>query len=202
MRTHLVLTLAPLLGLISSAALGQADAFSPDERRRLLAGELVRRDMTRTDGRARLFGGSSWQRVDAPIDRVWAVVRDPSRYTRLIPSLESVEVVAQDGDARVLRMHHAFGIGSADYFLRMTVDDEARAIRFALDTTRPHDVRAGRGFVSLSPHRGGTIVAWGMLADVGGGMLQQVFGPLLHEWLLKPPRCVRDEVEPGRVNEC
>jgi len=202
MRTRTLLSLSAALALRSSVALGQSDAFTAEERRRLVAGELVRRDMTRTDRGARLFGGSSWQRVDAPLERVWAVVREPSRYPRLIPSLETVRVVARRGDEHVLRMHHAFGVGSADYFMRMTIDDATHTIRFALDESRPRDVQAGRGFVSLTPYRGGTIVAWGMLADVGGGMLQQVFGPFLNEWLLKPPRCVRDEIEPGRVNEC
>ena len=56
--------------------------------------------------------------------------------------------------------------------------------------------------MTLTAYRGETIVAWGMLADVGAGMIQQLFGPFLNDWMLKPPRCLRDELEPGRVNEC
>ena len=34
------------------------------------------------------------------------------------------------------------------------------------------------------------------------GMLMRLFAPVLNDWLLLPPRCVRDEVEPGRRNTC
>jgi len=190
-----------LVGLTATAG-AQSRAFTASERRQLVAGQLVRRDVTRNEGRNRLFGGTSWIRVRAPIDRVWRAVRDPSLYPRLIPSLDRVRVIERSSDAVVLQMHHAFGIGSADYHARMTFDDDAREVRFELDRSRPRDVREGRGFLTLSEYQGDTIVAWGMLADVGGGTLQQVFGPFLNDWLLKPPRCLRDELEPARTNEC
>lgn len=187
---------------LAASAFAQDGGFSAEERRRLLGGELVKRDVTRTEGRSQLFGGTSWQRVHAPIDRVWATVSDVSAYPRLIPSLERVRVVAEEGDTRVVHMEHVYSIASSSYYVRMQVDEAQHAIRFALDPSRPHDIQAGRGFVSLSSYRGDTIVAWGMLADVGGGALLQVFGPFLNEWLLLPPRCVRDEVEPGRTSSC
>jgi len=176
--------------------------FDPSERALLSRGELVRRNTSRREGANHFVGGTSWQRVRAPIDRVWATVRDPSAYSRLIPSLDEARVVEERGGTRIVRMHHTYGIGEAAYFVRMRVDDERHEMRFELDRSRPHDIRAGRGFLSLTSYRGDTIVAWGMLADVGAGVLQQVFGPFLNEWLLLPPRCVRDDVEPGRVSAC
>lgn len=192
------LTLSLSVGLARS----QSSEFSAAERRQLLAGELVRRDTARTEGRNHLFGGTSWIRVHAPIDRVWRTVRDPSIYPRLIPSLARVTVVERRDDAVVLQMHHEYAIASTDYHARMTFDDAGHSVRFELDRSRPSEVRAGRGFLTLSAYQGDTIVSWGMLADVGVGPIQQVFGPFLNDWLLKPPRCLRDEVEPGRVNEC
>ena len=46
-----------------------------------------------------------------------------------------------------------------------------RSLEFHLDASRPHDIRSGRGFLSLSPYRGGTIVSWGMLVDPGAGVV-------------------------------
>ncbi len=190
------------LALVTATVSAQTSGFTPDERALLLAGELVSRDMSRREGDDHLFGGSSWQRVHAPIDRVWQTVTDPSAYPRLIPSLERVRVVEAREHERVLLMHHSYAIASTDYYAIMRIDDAHHRIEFELDRSRPHDVRSGRGFVSLSPYHGDTIVAWGMLADVGAGMLQQVFGPFLNQWLLLPPRCVRDEVELGRQPSC
>lgn len=189
---------------LGASALAQESggAFTEGERAQLLAGELVRRDISRREGGSHLFGGASWQRVRAPIERVWQTVVDPRAYVRLIPSLDQVRVVEERGDTRVVYMHHSYAIASTSYHAVMRLDHERHEMRFDLDRSRPHDVREGRGFLALSSYRGDTIVAWGMLADVGAGVVQQVFGPFLNQWLLLPPRCLRDEVEPGRRSSC
>jgi hypothetical protein len=188
---------------LAVTAVGQdGGEFTTREREELLRGALVRRNLVRREGQNTFYGGMSWQLVRAPVDRVWETVNDPERYTRLIPSLDRVRVVEEDADRRLLYMHHSYGIGETAYHVVMRVDAENRALRFDLDESRPHDMRAGRGFIELTPYRGDTIVAWGMLADAGGGMVMQLFAPVLNDWLLLPPRCVRDEIEPGRRNQC
>ena len=204
-RTALPLALVALSMLVLPAAHAQdhEEPFTPRERAQLLRGELVRRNVSRTEGRHHLFGGTSWQLVRAPIERVWRMVSDPSTYPRLIPSLARVRVVQRRGDEQILLMEHEYSIASTRYYARMRFDHAAHAMRFALDESRPHDeLRAGRGFIALSSYRGHTIVSWGMLADVGAGPVMQIFAPFLNEWLLIPPRCVRDELEPGRQPSC
>jgi len=188
-----------LLACISATiASAQDSEFTSSERRALVAGDLVRRNLSQHN----LYGGTSWQLVRAPIDRVWQVAIDPSSYPHLIPSLEEARVVEEHGSHRIVYMRHAYGVFSSVYYARMHIDEHARTVRFELDDTRPHDMRAGRGFMTLSPYHGGTIVTWGMLADPGAGIVMQAFAPFLNEWLLLPPRCMRDEVEPGRVSSC
>lgn len=198
--TSLALALLCLFG--AAAARAQTRSFSAGEQRRLLAGELVRRDASREQGGRRLFGGTSFIRVRAPVETVWRAVRDLSIYPRLIPSLARVDVVRREGDGFLLRMTHRYALSSSAYHVRMRFEDAAHRVSFEVDHSRPSDVRGGRGFLELREHAGGTIVMWGMLADVGDGVVARVFGPFLSDWLLKPPRCLRDELEPGRVNEC
>lgn len=186
----------------SAVAQTSSGEFTDGERARLMAGELVTRNISRREGGNHLFGGASWQRVHAPIDRVWQIVIDPDAYVRLIPSLDQARVIEDRGDSRVVYMHHSYAIASTSYHAIMRLDHERHELRFDLDRSRPHDVREGRGFLALSAYRGDTIVAWGMLADVGAGVVQEVFGPFLNQWLLLPPRCLRDEVEPGRTPSC
>lgn len=198
-----VLAIGGLLALAASAVAQEStQGFSPDERARLLAGELVARPITRREGAYHLVGGVSWQIVRAPVDEVWEVVLNTAIYPRLIPSLDEIEVIEEREDLRVVRMHHSYSVASAEYFSRVRIDRDNHQIRFDLDRSRPHQLRAGRGFLSLRTHRGDTIVSWGVLADVGAGMVMQVFGPLLHDWMLRVPRCIRDEVEPGHFNVC
>ena len=179
-----------------ATAQSAGDAFSASERTALRHGELVQRPSSRREAGFNYLGGTSWLRVRAPIERVWQTVRDPSTYPRLIPSLTSVRVVSEGEGGRLVHMEHRHSFATASYFANVRIDDERRHMSFELDRSRPHDLRAGRGFITLSPYRGDTIVAWGILADIGGGMVMQVFGPFLHDWMLKVPRCVRSEVEP------
>lgn len=182
----------------AATAQDRGGAFDAAERRALVAGELVRRNLSRREGGEQLFGGASWQRVRAPIERVWELATDARALTRLIPSLDEARIVEERGSSRLLYMHHSYGIGAASYYVRMDLDHDARSLRFRVDPSRRHDIRAGRGFLSLSTYRGDTIVAWGMLVDPGSGVVTQIFGPMLNEWLLLPPRRVRDELEGTR----
>ncbi len=206
-RLSLALPLAVLLwlalaSLATATASAQSRAFSAGEQRRLLSGELVRRDASGEREGRRLFGGTSFIRVRAPLDEVWAVVRDPARYTRLIPSLARVRVVERRDEQVLLWMQHRYALSTTAYHATMRFDAAAHRVEFELDASRPRDVDGGRGFLELASYEGDTIVSWGMIADVGDGLVARVFGPFLAEWLLKPPRCLRDEVEPGRVNQC
>lgn len=190
-----------LIGLGGSAG-AQGHGFTEPERAALIAGELVRRDFSRAEAGGVSYGGASWQRVEAPIDEVWRAATDPSALTRLIPSLDVARVVETRDRTRVLYLHHSYGIGEASYYVTMELDPSEHALHFQLDPSRPHDIRGGRGHMRLTPYRGGTIVEWGMLVDPGGGVVMELFGPMLGEWLLLPPRCIRDEVEPGRESSC
>jgi len=187
--------------LVAAGAVAQ-DEFSAEERDRLVAGELVRREVARREGPFSYVGGTSYQYVRAPLDEVWRTVLDTSAYPRLIPSLQEASVVQESEAERVVHMQHRYSIASAEYYARVRIEEDLHRVRFDLDRSRPHDLRAGRGFLTLSPYRDGTIVTWGALADLGSGMIQNVFGSVLNDWMLRVPRCVRDAVEPGRHPSC
>jgi carbon monoxide dehydrogenase subunit G len=172
----------------------QSRGFTADERAALLRGELVRRDLSRREGGRMTYGGASWQRVEAPIETVWARSTEVSVLTRVIPSVDRARVVEERDGQRIVHIHHSYGIGETEYHIRMRLDHAARSLSFELDGSRPHDIVAGRGHMTLTPYRGGTIVEWGMLVDPGSGLVMELFGPMLGEWLLLPPRCLRDEL--------
>lgn len=189
-------SLCVAVGLVEAQ---QDDAFTREEQNRIRAGELVARNVTRREGRFAMRGGTSWQLVHAPVDQVWAAVTDTRAYPHLIPALERARLVSQDGDERVVHMQHRYSFATASYFARVRLEPQRYHMSFTLDRTRPHDLRAGRGFITLSAYEeDNTIVTWGVLADIGGGAVLSVFGPLVDDWLLKVPLCVRNHVEPGR----
>ncbi len=196
--------LAALLAVVSlvGTALAQrptAAPFTPEERQRLIAGQLVRRPETRREGGNTYIGGTSWMRVRAPREQVWDAIVNAANYPRLIPGVDTARVVEERGDERIVYLRHSYSFVSAAYFARVRVDRRHWTIHFELDPTQPHDVRDGRGFITLDRYRGDeTIVTWGVMADVGSGILTGVFAPVIYDWILRVPWCVRGFVEGGR----
>jgi hypothetical protein len=185
---------AASLALLAPVSAQQRSGFAPAERAALLAGELVRRDQSHLEAGRMLYGGASWQRIEAPPERVWERVVELRALTELIPSVDEARLVGEDDASRLVWLHHSYGIAETAYHVRMRLDHERHILSFELDPTRPHDIDAGRGHLELTPYRGGTIVAWGMLVDPGRGLVMDLFGPMLAEWLLLPPRCLRDDL--------
>jgi hypothetical protein len=181
---------------LSSTGRGRAQAsgFTREERTQLLAGALVRRDLERREGDHTLYGGASWQRIESPIADVWRTVTDPSALTRLVPALDEAEVIEESARERVVLMHHHVGMIEASYYAILRLDAAERTLRFELDPSRPHDVREGRGYLRLTRYRGATIAEWSILVDPGAGILSGLVVPMLRDWLLQPPRCLRDEL--------
>jgi ribosome-associated toxin RatA of RatAB toxin-antitoxin module len=138
-------------------------------------------------------------RVRAPRDRVFEEVLDVRAYPRLIPGVVEARLVEDTPERRVVYLRHQLAIVSAAYHAVVRVDRPAHTVRFDLDRTRPADVRAGRGFVSVTPYRGTeSIVTWGVMADPGSAILRGVFGGVIQDWILKVPWCVRGRLEPGQ----
>ncbi len=199
------LTISALL--VASLALAQRPEagapFTPEERQRLLGGELVRRPDERREGGFSYIGGTSWIRVAAPRERVWEIINDVSLYPRLIPGVSEARVVEEHGSRRVIYVRHTYSFVSAAYSASVRAERRRWTISFELDPSRPHDVRDGRGFLTLDRYgRGETIVTWGVMADVGSGIVTGVFAPVIHDWILKVPWCVRGQLEPGRRQRC
>lgn len=182
-------------------------SFSDDEWRKLEAGELVaRRQTSRRDG-LELIGGSSWQVIDAPPDAVFRALLDTGHYTRMMPQVLEAKLVAERGAASsasagttsertVFVRQGQKGIAEKRYYLRLNVNETKRDITFAVDDARPHDLRAAWGFYTVRPYKDGkTLLAYGILADLGGGILESVFGDEIHEWMLKTPWMVKRFVE-------
>lgn len=195
--------IAPVAVLVALALVGTALAqreggapFTREEREHLVAGQLVRRPETRREGANTYIGGTSWQRVHAPREVVWDAIVNVDNYPRLIPGVDTATLVEQHGARRIVYLRHRYSFVSAAYHAIVNVDRRHWTIRFELDPTRPHDVRDGRGFITLDRYRRNeTIVSWGVMADVGSGIVTGVFAPVIYDWILRVPYCVRGFVE-------
>lgn len=190
--------LAGLSILAAAHAQPAAAPFTAEERRRLRAGELVERPTTRTEDGFHYVGGTSWQRVRAPRDEVWRAVLDVDRYPRLLPGVDRARLARDGSDRRILHLRHRYAFVTASYYAIQRIDRAEHTLHFELDRSRPHDIRAGHGFLRVHAYRGGSIVTWGVMADVGSGLLTGILEPIFRRWILAVPTCVRGALEPDQ----
>jgi hypothetical protein len=190
-----VVVVASALAFSSGALAGADDALGPLELARLGRGELVQRTATEQRGALRLMGGSSWQVIDAAPDVVWTALLDTAHYHRFLPQLADARIVQDGGHTRTVFMQHA-GVLGPSYYLELNVDAARRKISFRLDDRRPHDIRAAWGFYAVRPYAGDrTLLAYGVKADIGDGVVSAVLRSSAHEWMMKVPWMVKRFVE-------
>jgi len=168
------------------------DDFTADERARLERGQLVSRPTERRRGQSVLVGGVSWLRVTASADSLWRIARDPGAYAHILPAAEEARVVARGESGVIVRIRHRYGLVGAAYHASLRFDDSAHMLSFSLDRTRPHDIRQGYGFMMITrvddTHAD---VTWGAMADVGSDVVAGMLRPLMQEWMLRVPECLR-----------
>lgn len=172
--------------LLTSHASADSREFTPQERQLLDKGKLVKRQMTQRRGGLHLVGGTSWQVIDADADHVWKVITDVRTYRKLFPHVVDARLLAKRGEFRLVYLEHASGPFHVSYSLKGQANAKRRDLTFELDTSRPRDITAAWGFFTVRPYgKGKSILAYGVMLDIGSGILSallrdQICGSMLH----------------------
>ena len=169
--------------------------FTAAERASLERGELVQRRSSRERGELKLMGGSSWQLIDAAPEVVWQLLLDTPRYPRFLPQVAEARLVKQAGATRRVFVRHG-GLAAASYYVSLRVETPLRDISFHIEESGAIGVRAAWGFYNLRPYGNGkTLLAFGIMADIGNGLLTALVRPQVHEWMMKVPWMVKRFLE-------
>jgi ribosome-associated toxin RatA of RatAB toxin-antitoxin module len=191
----LLLGLALLTGVATAGKGGSS--FTDAEWRKLQAGQLVFRKQESRRGGLELVGGSSWQVIDAPPSAVFRALLDTRRYHKMMPQvIEARLVTASDAERTVFMRQGTKGLLERSYYLRVNVDEDKQDITFVVDDKRPRDLRAAWGFYTVRPFDDGrTLLAYGILADLGDGLVASLMRNEVQDWMLKTPFMVKRFLE-------
>jgi hypothetical protein len=97
-----------------------------------------------------------------------------------------------DGDPLV-RVTLGSAIVQVSYVLR--VHRDGAVVRFWMDESREHDIEDAWGFFRAEPTGDGrTFVTYGILVDMGDGLLRDLFETRMRQLALEVPDMVRDVV--------
>jgi hypothetical protein len=95
------------------------------------------------------------------------------------------------GEDALLEVTHATPLLQAAYTMRL--HRRGREVRFWIDTTRPHDIEDAWGFLRVEPTADGrSLVTYGVLVDMGGGLLRDLFEERVRRAALSLPERLRD----------
>ncbi len=188
------------VALLGCAAIASAqtldDRLTDGDRARLTRGELITRQTSQRRGPLQLIGGTSFQVVDVSPDLAWRALHDARRFGAMLPGASESRQTFHRGNDRGVAVTHGSGAMTAAYTLRLNYIEASRVIMFQVDDRNPGALRAGWGFLKVQRWQSNrTLVSFGVLADVGDGMLAGALRPRVHSWMLRVPQTMKRFLE-------
>jgi hypothetical protein len=192
-------TILSLIALVCAASAAAADDRTPgfasrlqdDENVRLLRGETVTREQTIERGDKHYVGGVTYTLIDATPDEIDALLDDMRAYQRVLPRTKQARLVGRNGPDAFVELHQGNAIVDASYTLR--VRRGPNEARFWLDATKPHAIADAWGFFryeSVTDASGApkVMLTYGVLVDLGPGLVRELFEDQVKVALLSVPR--------------
>ncbi|MBN1653017.1 MAG: hypothetical protein JXA30_04500 [Deltaproteobacteria bacterium] len=170
--------------------------FTETEQKRLANGDLVVRPSTQRRGQWKLIGGSSWQVINSSPKVVWHALLDYQYYHRMLPRIIGVRLVDKKPDRQLVFIKQGTDFFQVSYYLNLNIHPAGRDITFNVDEEKPHTLRAGWGFYAVRPYgQNKTILAYGVMADIGDSIFISLVQDSVHEWMLKVPEMIKRFIE-------
>ena len=188
MRTSILLPVLAAACLNSVPA--RADALSGADTERLESGATVTRTDTLERGDRRYVGGVTYTVIDAQPGDLERLLADVKDWQRFLPKTRDARRVGTAGGDPLVQVTHGSSLLQVSYTVR--VHRQGNLLRFWMDPSRPHDIEDVWGFFRMQPIRHDrTLVTYGILIDMGPGVLRSLFENRVRELALTVPQRVR-----------
>ncbi len=147
----------------------------------------------------------AYQRVRTSRDRIARAMIDPAAYLSVLPRTLDARVARRQGDTSWIGLVQGNSFIELRYVMRVEPDQTRSLYRFWVDATYPHDLDDAWGFLRLEPLAGSRglhedavgdyLVSYGLVFDLGGGILQTMFSQRILAVLRTIPERLRRYVE-------
>ncbi|MDP9034467.1 MAG: SRPBCC family protein [Myxococcota bacterium] len=192
-----VVAAAALGAVLSGGSSGRADGLSRAEAVGLLRGETILRGQTLDRADRHYSGGVTYTIVDGRTDELRALLFDLREWQRFLPMARGARLVGVRGGDPLVEITHEAGFFHTEY--TMEIRRSGDTVRFWLDLSRPHDVEDAWGFFRAEPLGDGrTLVTYGILIDLGPGLLHDWFEKRVRALALNVPQRVRGLMQERR----
>jgi hypothetical protein len=189
-RGQHVAAVAALAAALLASNPARADELSVAEVARLERGATVTRPQTLEHGDRRYVGGVTYTLIDARASELQGVLDDVRDWPRFLPRTRDAHPVGSAAGDALVEVTHGNALLQVSYTVR--VHREGSIVRFWMDPSRAHGIMDVWGFFRTQPFEGGrTLVTYGILIDMGPGLLRDLFENRVRELALTVPQRVR-----------
>lgn len=192
------------LALLGGASVARAEGLSEGDTARLDRGETVIREQTLELGDRRYVGGLTYTVVDASIGELASVFEDVDAYRKVLPRTKRARLLAQRGGDRFIEVVQGTALVETSYTVRVRAEspgsdrtsEGVREVRFWLEPSLPHGIEDAWGFFRMQPFIGPNgvprvLLTYGVLVDMGPGIVRDLFEERVRGALLRVPDLVR-----------
>jgi hypothetical protein len=190
--------LALLAVVVGTTASARAESLTASESARLERGETVIREQTVERGDRHYVGGVTYTILEAPAAELSTLLDDVSAYRHVLPRTKRARHVGTDHGDALIELVQGNALYDATYTIR--VRKGAREMRFWLEPSMPHEIDDAWGFFRLAPFVGPSgeervLLTYGVLVDVGPGIVRELFEERVRAAMLSVPQLVRRYVQ-------
>lgn len=187
--------LALAAACLTAGSPARAERLTEAEIERLQAGATVVRPQVVEEEGARYVGGVSYAIVSASLDELASVFDDVAAYRELLPRTKRARLVGENDGARYVELLQGNSMLTTSYTIRLRHDRAGHVVRFRLDPTHPHPaLRDAWGFFRYEVLPGDpnkVLLTYGVLADLGQGVLRDMFEDRVRAVMLTVPELVQ-----------
>ena len=185
-----------LAALLPSVA--HAEKLNSLESERLGRGETVIREQNLVRGDKQYVGGVTYTVIDANAAELAALFDDVDAYRKVLPKTKRANLLETHGDTRTIELVQGNAMVEATYAI-IVQRQSANEYRFWVDPSRPHEIDDAWGFFRLEPFQtesgeAKVLLTYGVLVDVGPGIVRDLFEERVRAALLGVPQQVRRHV--------
>lgn len=197
MRFSALLNWAVSAALVLSSTSAHADGLTGHELERLFRGQTVARTQALDHGNRHYVGGVTYALLDADAGDVARLFDSADAWRRVLPEIRSVRALGTVEEDSLIEVTHGNAILQVTYTMRVHRDAQhPLTARFRLEPRRRHEIEDVWGFLRAEPRADGrTILTYGVLIDMGPGLLRDLFEDRVRETALTVPDRIRGLVE-------
>jgi hypothetical protein len=171
-----------------------------DEDARLQRGETVVFDQVISRGAHRYVGGTTYTIIDASEPELETLFGDMQAYQQLLPKTKLARLVGVNEDDFFVELWQGTSLLETSYTIRVRREalalrgpgDTGTIYRFWLDRTKPHGIEDAWGYFRLEPlWDGRVLLTYGILVDIGPGLVRDLFEERLRQLALTVPQLMR-----------